>query len=311
MSNIKISIVMSVYNAASYIKDSIESILSQNFTTFEFIIVDDGSIDSSLKIIQSYDDKRIRLISQENTGLAKALNIGIEKSKSNLIARMDADDIALPGRLQKQYDFLTKNLNYIVVGSNADFIDKIGTYIFTSSLAIGDKEAKLMLPDTPFIHPTVMFRKDAFYKAGMYCKSLINSQDMVLFNRMAKFGKYYNLSESLLKYRIVPSANSKGAKLSPRFHKILKKAIEDNTVSYDDTQYLKSIIGNRYSKSRLANYYLYIAKKYLWNNYQPQIARVNLLESLKHKYSIETIYLFFVSILPETVINWLYRMLKH
>jgi glycosyltransferase involved in cell wall biosynthesis len=302
---------MSVYNAEEYLRKAIESILNQTFSEFEFIIINDGSKDKSLEIIESYNDERIVLINQSNTGLAKALNIGIEKSKSNFIARMDADDISLPERLQKQYDFLHKNTEYVVVGSNAIVIDNDGNYVNTSTQKITDIEVKQILPNTPFYHPSVMFLKETFLKAGKYCESMVKAQDLVLFNRMAKYGKFYNLPEPLIKYRIVPTANSARSKIAnSRFTEILQTAIEYNVISDADEQYLRSLIINRHSINRLSNYHLYLAKKYLWNNYQPKLARKNLIKSLKIKFNKFSIFLYFLSFLPESAIENLYKLFK-
>lgn len=302
---------MSVYNSEKYLREAIESILNQSFTEFEFIIINDGSADNSLQIIESYKDERIVLINQNNTGLAKALNIGIEKSRSNFIARMDADDISLPDRLQKQYEFLLQNPEYVVVGSNAIIIDNLGNYVHTSSQAISDVEAKQDLPNTPFFHPSVMYLKEIFFKAGKYCEAMIKGQDTVLFNRMAKFGKFYNIPDSLIKYRIVPTANSARSNIAnSRFFKILQTTIENNTISDEDISYLKSITDNRYSNNRLADYHLHLAKKYLWNNYQPKLARKNLIKSLKSKFNKLSVFYYFVSFLPPKTILKLYKGLK-
>src|SRR2546430_10111904 len=95
-----ISVILSVYNGEEYLKECIESILVQTFKSFEFIIVDDGSTDNSKSIINSYNDPRIKLISQKNQGLASALNTGIKHAQGKYIARMDADDIAMPNRFR-------------------------------------------------------------------------------------------------------------------------------------------------------------------------------------------------------------------
>ena len=101
---------MSVYNGAKFLAEAIDSILAQTFTNFEFIIIDDASSDDSLHIINSYKDARIVLIqNNKNIGLTKSLNIGIAKAKGKYIARMDADDISMPKRLEKQFDFMEEH----------------------------------------------------------------------------------------------------------------------------------------------------------------------------------------------------------
>lgn len=302
---------MSVYNGDKYLHEAIDSILNQTFKDFEFIIINDGSTDKSLKIIHSYNDGRIVLINQENAGLANALNNGIAISKSNFIARMDADDIAYPERIQKQYEFLSKNFDYIIVGSNAKIIDKDGNFVHDSNLSIADEEIKRILPETPFIHPSVMYRKDIFYKAGQYPEFMLKAQDLVLFNRMAKYGKFANISENLMQYRIVPTANSNRDRgISKRLNKIIERAIEKNQITDDDSTFLKSLTTNRNSDNRYAYYHLYLAKKYLWKNYQPKLARKNLIKALKIKIRWTPLFYYFVSFLSEQRIKKLYAALK-
>src|SRR4051794_13726774 len=106
MSNVKISVLMPAYNVANFIGEAIRSILNQSFKDFEFIIINDGSTDETESIIQSFSDSRIILVTQENKGVAAALNSGLSIAKSNYIARFDADDICYPHRLAKQYQFM-------------------------------------------------------------------------------------------------------------------------------------------------------------------------------------------------------------
>ncbi len=310
MSEIKISVVMSVYNAEKYLREAIESILYQTFYDFEFIIINDGSTDNSLEIIKSYSDNRIVLIDQINTGLAMALNNGIKKSRSEYIARMDADDVSMPERLEKQYIFLENNLDHIIVGCNGVLIDKDGNYIFTSDQPAYDEDAKKNLPETPFFHSSVMMRKNVILKSGGYLDGLIKGQDTVLFNRMAKFGKFANLKEPLIKYRIVPTANSVRRNIGKRFWKILDKAIESNEISDNDSEYLANLLENRQSDSRVANYHIFLAKKYLWNNYNPKLARKNIYKSIIIKLSFGGLGLFFISLLPETIVKNFYQKFK-
>jgi len=310
--NPSISVVMSVYNGERYLREAIDSILNQTFKDFEFIIINDGSTDRSLEIIQLCNDERMVVLNQNKTGLAKALNNGIELAKTEHIARMDADDIAMPNRLEEQYKFMKENPDYIIVGSNAKIIDMNGCFVCNSNLVTKNEEIKKMLPSTPFIHPTVMFRKDSFYEAGQYPEYMIKGQDCVLINHMAKLGKFVNMHENLIKYRIVPTGNTThDSKITKRFNKILSNAIENNKISDNDYDYLQTITSNRSSKRRLDNYHLYLAKKYLWNNYQPKTARKNLRAAIKiSPVCIFPYLLFIASFLPEKCILCLYKALK-
>ena len=124
--NCIVSVVMSVYNSEKYLPEAIESILNQTYTNFEFIIINDGSTDNSLRIIKEYanKDKRIIVISRENKGLIFSLNEGIEVSKGKYIIRMDADDISLPNRLKIQLDFMEKNKDIAICGTVAITFDE-------------------------------------------------------------------------------------------------------------------------------------------------------------------------------------------
>ncbi|MGB1216791.1 MAG: glycosyltransferase family 2 protein, partial [Saprospiraceae bacterium] len=115
-----VSVIMPVYNGGTYLHTAIQSILHQKFSDFEFIIINDGSSDNSLEIIESFEDKRIKCISfEQNQGIVAALNKGVESSKGKYIARMDADDISHPERLGKQVDFLEKRTEIGIVGTGA------------------------------------------------------------------------------------------------------------------------------------------------------------------------------------------------
>lgn len=313
MSISRISVVMPVYNAEKYLCESIDSILSQTFKDFEFIIINDGSTDSSLEIIKYYNDRRIHIVDQDNTGLAKALNNGIALSTTEFIARMDADDIAMPERLGKQYHFLSNNPKYIIVGSNAENIDVDGNYVYTTSQKITDNNLRGMLPCTPFIHPSVMFRKDIYYKAGKYPEYMVNfGEDVILINNMAKFGKMANLPEPLIKYRIVPTANSpRSGKGKKRLNEIISKAILKNEIGSDDYEFIKTLTSNRNSNERLANYHLHLAKKYLWNNYNSRLARENIFKSFKIKKRINTVGFLLISLLPKNLIVYLYKKFRN
>src|SRR5690625_6791695 len=127
---IKISVIMPAYNEERYIAESIQSILNQTFQDFELIIVDDGSTDKTFEIASSFNDPRVKLYKQQNSGPAAARNKALSLAKGKYIALQDADDRSKPERLEKQYDFLENNLDYIAVGTDADYIDKDGFFIY-------------------------------------------------------------------------------------------------------------------------------------------------------------------------------------
>jgi glycosyltransferase involved in cell wall biosynthesis len=204
-----VSVVMSVYNGERYLRQSMESILAQVYKNFEFIIIDDGSTDNTLSILRSYSDPRIRIYCQENMGLTKALNKAIRLSKGRYIARIDADEIALPERLKKQEDFLSLNPETGIVGSFSVDTDEVTRVTRNVTLPVVDEEIRKELPKkNVFVHGAVMFRKDIFAAAGAYDEVFKYVQDYELWGRIAKFCKLHNLPEVLLIRKITKNSIS-------------------------------------------------------------------------------------------------------
>ena len=313
----KVSVVMSVYNGEKYLRESIESILNQTLSDFEFIIINDGSTDNSLDILKSYKDDRIVIIDQKNTGLGKALNNGINESKGKYIARMDADDISMPERLKLQYEFLEKHPEFLPVGSNVEVIDEDSNYVYTSDQLLNWKEIKDKLPLDPFYHSSAMFLRSAYNKANGY-PDIRKSQDTVFFNRMSHSGEFYNLPQALIKYRLTPFAISAYDNYNARrINNVILKIIEkdfytnNNGVKKEYVDEIEHIMANVKKQSKKYKYHLHLAKKYLWNNYQPRLARQNLIKSFKLKpISIMWMIYYIISFLPEKLILFLYEKFK-
>jgi len=200
-----ISVVMSVYNGEKYIYDAISSIQSQSFEDFEFIIIDDGSVDKSADIIKSFNDPRIRLFHQTNQGLSVALNNGIAQARSEYIARMDADDISGESRLGIEYNFLQSNPLVGVVGTWIVIIDESGTEIGRKEEPVSVSEiARLMMTSNCINHGTAMFRKSIFEKAGGYSVNYPESvpvEDYALWLRMLNQCDVANIPEYLYFWR--------------------------------------------------------------------------------------------------------------
>lgn len=201
-----ISVCMSAYNAAGYLRESIPSILTQTFGDFEFIIVDDGSTDSSLKVIRKFADAdaRVRVVSRPNTGYSKALNEALQLARGEFIARMDADDIALPARFEKQVAFLRQHPEVVVVGSHIMTIDPYGSPLYEPKHETEhDKIVEGLLAGVGWsiVHPAAMMRRKAVIDAGMYRTELEPSEDGDLFLRLSDHAKLANLPDVLLHYR--------------------------------------------------------------------------------------------------------------
>jgi glycosyltransferase involved in cell wall biosynthesis len=201
MSNLVISVLMSAYNSELYIKQAIESILSQTYQDFEFIIINDGSSDETDSIITSYSDPRIIYINNhQNLGLIASLNKGLKIAKGNYIARMDADDIALPNRFEMQLEVFKKNPDAIVVGSDYfSFSDSKKTYVKSSSDSDYNKAVLFFSPC--FCHPSVMM-KNIFNELNIYYNNdFKHAEDYQLWTQLAFHGSFLNVTEPLLMYR--------------------------------------------------------------------------------------------------------------
>lgn len=207
----EVTVLMPVYNGENYLRPAIESILSQTYRDFELLIIDDGSSDGSASIIRSYTDKRIRLLKNPTRlKLSGALNRGIGEARGNLIARMDADDIARPERLARQVEFLHKNPEIGVCGA---WVKRFGSVRATVDKNPTDSEEirAYALFECPFSHPTVMFRKNFFAEHNLrYNGDYYPAEDYEIWSRAVQLFPCANLPEVLLDYR-VHSAGMTGA----------------------------------------------------------------------------------------------------
>jgi glycosyltransferase involved in cell wall biosynthesis len=201
-----LSVILPVYNAQRYIAAAVESILNQTYGDFELIIINDGSTDHTLGILEQYarKDGRINLISRPNTGYVVALNEGIDLARGQFIARMDADDISLPERFEKQLAFLRDNPGHVLVGSAVAQMDASGMVIGPmADVCFGHAaiDYALLRRGWPVVHPAVMMRTEAVRKVGKYRPDYCPNEDHDLFLKLAEVGRLDNVPELLLHYR--------------------------------------------------------------------------------------------------------------
>ena len=207
----QISVILPVYNAELYIEEAVNSILSQTFTDFELIIIDDGSTDSAFELLSKLAalDARIRLVSRENKGLIATLNEAIYLAKSAYIARMDADDIALPTRLAKQFEFLQANPKVAVLGTCYRYMDELGTLGAKRSTFTRHEDITASFYfGNPIAHPSVMVNYQLLGKDYCYSDEYRTIEDLELWTRLSAKYQLANLSEVLLHYRVLSSSIS-------------------------------------------------------------------------------------------------------
>ena len=206
----KVSVVMSVYNGDKHLREAVESILHQTFRGFEFIIVDDGSTDRTWEILASYEDPRIALVrNEENIGLTKSLNRGLEMARGEYVARQDADDISLPERLEKQVEFLENNAEVGLLSCCFIEIDDEGRSVSIQRLPAEDTDLQeRLLISNCFCHGAAMFRRECLESVGAYRQEFEFAQDYDLWLRISERYKVANLEEALYEWRVDTDALS-------------------------------------------------------------------------------------------------------
>jgi glycosyltransferase involved in cell wall biosynthesis len=206
-----VSVVMPVWNAQSFLCEAIESILDQRFRDFELIVIDDGSADRSLDIMYRYacSDRRLRIHSEHHRGVPATLNFGCALAQGSFIARMDADDIALPDRFALQVAFLQDHASVAVLGTQLERIREDGSYIDTTYVPLDHVEIAAHMQEYCCLHhPTVMLRAEALRSLGGYRVAFLAAEDHDLWLRAAERFELANLADILLRYRIHTQAIS-------------------------------------------------------------------------------------------------------
>ena len=203
MSTLTCSVLMSVYNGQRYLGTAIDSILAQTFQEFEFIIVDDGSTDNTESLIRAYSDSRIRLISKPNTGLADSLNVGLEAAKGTWIARIDADDISEPQRLERQLQRFRTSPELVLLGSNCVIIDQHGSTMWHPEYPTDHMNLvkQWTRGGSAFPHASATFRRDYAVECGGYNPRYVTGQDLDLWLNLAQIGTVGSLAEPLMRLR--------------------------------------------------------------------------------------------------------------
>src|SRR5690242_1980969 len=273
----KVTVLMPAYNAGKYIAEAIESVLQQTFTDFKLLIIDDGSTDNTEEIIRSFSDKRIHLIHQSHHGIAAALNKGLSKAASEYIARFDADDICFPERLMQQVAFLDEHPEVIIIGSDAEYISEDGEHLFHFK-SIGHSHQQIIQKIhsyCPFIHSSVMYRKEAIIKAGGYSIHAHSFEDYLLWIQLLKFGKFANLPQQLIKVRFNPASVTIDERWRGRFFRKMKRdIISKGTITENEGSHLLNIIKSQdFQNIKEGAYYALCGKKILLDNHQPKKAR--------------------------------------
>lgn len=251
-----ISVIIPIYNAELYIYDSILSIVNQDYSNLEIILINDGSTDSSLNIIQKINDSRIKIFNNEtNQGIVYSLNFGLKIAKGDFIARMDADDISNKNRLQEQLYYLLENQNIDLVGSHYKFMNNGFFYV----LPLNHNDIlNQMLISSPIAHPSVFFRRELIDKGDyQYNAEFQYCEDFELWSRLVFKYKFANLPDFLLEYRshenqISQSRNEAQKRLTlvvrTNMLKILKSDLDNDFLLFGNYEVNFKQFENRFRK---------------------------------------------------------------
>jgi len=285
-----VSVLMSVYNGEKYLREAIDSILGQTFRNFEFIIIDDGSTDATLKIIQSYNDARIVMISRENKGLVVSLNEGIDIARGKYIARQDADDKSKPQRLSKQIKYLDSHPNCTVVGTYIHEIDDHGGDFYRTVLSndVVDGSLEIALARyNPLAHGSILMRAETVRRIGGYNIEFWPAEDYELWSRLVIYGRLAVIPEKLYIYRVNTAGISfSNQNLQRKKVTLIQQEVIDRltflpnekyTVSIEDKKYvLKKLLRNPGTTSLVKQIQILTFKQ----NYKPKVLITSTASSI-------------------------------
>ncbi len=205
MSTPAVSVLMSVRDGAPWVSEAVESVLAQTASDLELIVIDDGSTDATPDLLASIRDPRLRLARHEPRGLTRSLNRALSLARAPLLARLDADDLALPERLARQRAFLDSHPEVGLLGTAAREVDGAGHEVRIVSPPEEDAAIRrALIRQNPFVHSSVMMRRSVLARTGGYDETLSVAQDYDLWMRMSRTTRLANLSAPLVVRRLLP-----------------------------------------------------------------------------------------------------------
>jgi glycosyltransferase involved in cell wall biosynthesis len=200
-----VSVLMSVHNGVPWVRDAATSALTQTLADLELIVIDDGSTDATADVLASLRDPRLRVERRERQGLTLALNRALELARAPLIARLDADDVALPDRLACQRQYLDAHREVGLLGTGARMVDETGREVGVVRPPTDDAAIRrALIRANPFVHSSVIVRRSALDRVGGYDPSFPVAQDYDLWMRLSRVTRLANLAEPLVIRRLAP-----------------------------------------------------------------------------------------------------------
>jgi glycosyltransferase involved in cell wall biosynthesis len=281
-----VSVVMAVKNGSDYIRQSLNSVIHQTFSDFEIIVINDGSEDDTLAIVESLKDARIRIYSQKNRGVARAANRGLALARGKYIARIDHDDLWFPERLAKQIAYLESHPEIALVGSAA--VIWSGNSPTDRGLDHPTTSAEIqweLLFNNPFVHSSILFRKEVIKNVGLYspCADVTPLDDYQFISRVAWRYQVANLSDRLVVYREMPqslTSSFRGQNLN-LFNSLGRKLAK---ISAENLANLNGIICNDscHAFGMVIHRIPFKSSKFMWSRVQCLLSKA--LNRLNHSY---------------------------
>jgi len=207
-----VSVLMTVYNGEKYIVEAVDSILNQTYTDLEFIVIDDGSTDNTANILRDLaaNDPRLKVYTEKNRGIARSMNHALRLAKGEFVAKMDADDVSLPKRLEVQVKYLREHPEVVGLGSAWEVIDDAGRLLTALHPPTDDQnvQAELLKGHGAITHACGLMRREELIAAGSYDETFDVAEDLDMWLRLGERGKLENLPQVLVQYRIHNSSVS-------------------------------------------------------------------------------------------------------
>lgn len=279
MSNPHLTVLMPVYNGDKYLAEAVDSILTQTWTDYEFIIINDGSTDETKAILDRHTDPRlVKVTHQRNRGLVQALNHGLSLARGPYIARMDADDISLPERLQQQVQFLEKHPHLGILGTQVMYIDPRGRPL---SRSFNPTQTHLLpwhlLFRNCISHPSVMVRRAVYERLGGYDPAYLHIEDYELWLRSMFVTQIANLDQIYVQYRVHPTSVSQvyqtpqADQTALALQKIYTQLLQREDIALETIQTMLSPSRQKLKTGRPSALLLQLYQAYLQsNNFSPQ-----------------------------------------
>jgi len=286
-----VSVVLPVRNGEIFIRDALDSIRHQTLEQWELIVVDDGSTDGTLELVKAVPDSRIRIIRNSGAGLASSLNAGIQVARAQHIARLDADDTASPERLELQLAFLDSSPGVVLVGGSMRVVTEQLNHIYTQHVPTSQAVIRgtLSQGQSPFMHPSVVFRRDAAVEVGLYSEGLdgCGGEDTEFFRRLITRGDLANLPDVVGEYRITRGAITTAISAMPRAAVRKRSRAIDRVLAgsanSEDLRFLRDFLVRAHGVSPEYAYHLRVGKAYRDYAGDLSSARRHLLSALRQK----------------------------